>query len=62
MKQKKAQGKPIKALALEIKNERKLLSQFGRNALKPDEFLLYDFILEYVAYTLLPVIYNRGKM
>lgn len=50
------------AINAQIKNERALLSAIGRQALMPNEELFYDFILEYVVYTVLPVIYNRGRI
>ena len=60
--QKKAMGKPLTAVNAQIKNERALLSILGCKALMPNEELFYDFILEYVVYTVLPVIYNRGRI
>lgn len=55
-------GKPLTAVNAQIKNERALLSILGCKALMPNEELFYDFILEYVVYTVLPVIYNRGRI
>ncbi len=49
-KERSAQGKPTRALIAQIKNERSLLSKAGVSAFKPNETLLYTFILEYVAY------------
>ena len=49
-KERSAQGKPTRALIAQIKNERNLLSKAGVSAFKPNETLLYTFILEYVAY------------
>ena len=60
--QKRAMGKSLTAVNSQIKNERALLSAAGRRALMPNEELFYDFILEYVVYTVLPVIYNRGRI
>ena len=61
-RQKRVAGKSLTAINAQIKNERALLSAIGRQALMPNEELFYDFILEYVVYTVLPVIYNRGRI
>ena len=49
-KEKSAQGKSTRSLISQIKNERNLLSKAGVGAFKPNETLLYTFILEYVVY------------
>ena len=56
--QRKAQGKSIRAVQQQIKNERALLSKAALRALKPDEMLLYDFVLEYAAYGTLGMFFN----
>ena len=61
-RQKRVAGKSLTAINAQIKNERALLSAIGRQALMPNEELFYDFILEYVVYTVLPVIYNRDRI
>lgn len=56
--QRKAQGKSIRVVEQQIRNERTLLSKAGLRALRPDEMLLYNFVLEYVAYGTLGMFFN----
>ena len=61
-KQKMAEGKPLRAINAEIKNERALLSAAGLRALKPNTELFSAFVVDYMIGTALPIIYNRGQM
>ena len=56
--QRKVQGKSIRAVEQQIRDERALLSKVGLRELRPNEMLLYDFVLEYAAYGTLGMFFD----